>query len=239
MKIGSTRFLWAGGALLLALVVVVVLIAVDDPAEEPVANSHVAAVRRVDKLLKGIPQYGLILGAEDAPVELVEFGDMQSPVCKRYAERVLPPIIKGPVRSGEVKISFRSFAMFGPQSSSAGAAALAAGEEAHGWNYLELFYRNQRKERSADENEEFLSAVATAAGVRHMALWHKRRKLVAFEIEYNTEAVHRLGLGKPPAFAIRGPASNGLDILGRPPSTAALEAAIEKASAPGSSSASS
>lgn len=217
---------------MLAIAAIVFLTMVDDRAKKPVAMIHVKTAPRIDRLLKGIPQYGLILGAEDAPVELAEFGDFQSARCKRYAERILPSIIAGPVRSGEVKIAFRSVDLLGPLSASAGAAALAAGEESRGWNYLELIYLNQNKGKSGDTDEELLGALARAAGVKHMESWRKRRKLVAFEIEHNTKAVRRLGFSDTPVFAIRGPGTKGFETLGRPKSTGELEVAIRKAGTP-------
>src|SRR4051812_19499591 len=150
----------AAGALFLAIVAVVVLIVVQSSSSKSGGDVHIEGANRVNRMLKGIPQYGLLLGDPKAPVELVEFGDLQCPVCRGYAEDILPPIIEGPVRKGKVKISFRNFTIIGPESASAGAAALAAGEESRGWNYLELFYRNQGEEDSGYADEDFLSAVA-------------------------------------------------------------------------------
>ena len=53
------------------------------------------------------PKNEMVLGHPKAPVELVEFGDLQCPVCKGFAEEILPPIIENQVKNGEVKIDFR------------------------------------------------------------------------------------------------------------------------------------
>ena len=58
----------------------------------------------------------------------------------------------------------------------AGAAALAAGEQGAGWNYLELFYRNQGEENSGYATDEFLTAVAKAAGVKNIATWKRNAR---------------------------------------------------------------
>ena len=89
-----------------------------------------------------------MLGDPKAKVELIEYGDLQCPVCKAYSEEVLPQIIENQVKKGKAKLIFRNFTIIGPQSAPAGAAALAAGAQGRGWNYLELFYRNQGKENS-------------------------------------------------------------------------------------------
>lgn len=215
---------WAAGAVFLAIVAVTVLIVVNSRGSG--GDLHIEGAREVNKMLRGIPQYGLLLGDENAPVELIEFGDLQCPVCKGYAEDILPPIIQRQVRKGQVKISFRNFAIIGPQSGPAGTAALAAGEEHLGWNYLEIFYRNQGEEDSGYADEDFLAAIAKAAGVKHMAQWKKRMELVAFEIEQTTNEAEKLGFTGTPSFAIRGPGTAGVETLGTPGSTEDLEEAI-------------
>ena len=75
-------------------------------------------------------------------------------------------MIETKVRNGEAKIDFRNFTIIGPQSVAAGAAALAAGEQGRGWNFLELFYRNQGVENSGYADDEFLDAMAKAPGSR-------------------------------------------------------------------------
>lgn len=64
-----------------------------------------------------------------AEMTLIEFGDLQCPVCKAYSEEVIPQIISGPVRDGEAKIEFRNFTIISQQSVPAGTAAVAAGEQ--------------------------------------------------------------------------------------------------------------
>lgn len=201
-----------------------------DPPHAGGKPPRITGAREVDRMLRGIPQYGLILGAEDAPVELVEFADLQCGVCRRYAERILPPIIKGPVRQGRVKLAYCNFVKLGDQSAAAGTAALAAGEESLGWNYLQLFYRNQGEEGSGYADEAFLRAVARAAGVKHMDFWDRRRKTSEFEPGATTELAHSLGLSGVPSFAIRGPGMESLKPLGTLATTRDIEKAIEEAS---------
>jgi protein-disulfide isomerase len=227
-----TRLLqMAAGAIFLAIAALAVLIVVGNSGRSAGGDpTHVKSSREVDRMLRGIPQYGLILGREDAPVELIEFGDLQCPVCRGYAEKILPPIIEGPVREGKVKIAYCNFVILGEQSAAAGAAALAAGEESRGWNYLELFYRNQGEEGSGYADEEFLRAIAKAAGVKHMDAWAKRRKTLDYEPGATTELARRLGFSGTPSFAIRGPGTDGLTPLGTLATTGDLEDAIEEAS---------
>ena len=100
---------------------------------------------------------------------MIEFGDLQCPVCKEYSETVIPKLISGPVRQGKARLEFRNYLIIGPQSVDAGAAAIAAGEQGRGWNYVEIFYRNQGVENSGYADDAFLESVARAAGVPDIA----------------------------------------------------------------------
>jgi protein-disulfide isomerase len=219
----------AAGAAFLVLAAILVLIVVNSTGGGGGGDLRITGAREVNKELKGIPQYGLILGDEEAPVELIEYGDLQCPHCKAYAEEILPPIIQTLVRSGRLKISFRNFPIIGPQSAEAGTAALSAGYVERGWNYLEIFYRNQGEEDSGYADQDFLEAVAKAAGVKNMAKWKEGLKTLAFEPEVTAEQAKELGFTGTPSFAITGPGTNGVETLGTPSSTEAFEEAIAQA----------
>ncbi len=227
-----TRMLQFGaGAVFLAIAVVVVLIVIQSSSSDGGGDTKLEEVSVVNDELSGIPQSGLVLGDPNAPVELIEFGDLQCPVCKSYAEEVLPPVIEGQVARGQAKIDFRNFTIIGPQSAPAGAAALAAGEQSRGWNYLDIFYRNQGEENSGYADDEFLTAVAEAAGVKDIAKWNKERKgaVLTKEVEETFSEARKLGFNGTPSFAIKGPSTNGMELLGTPSGAGELESAIEAA----------
>jgi protein-disulfide isomerase len=215
----------------LAIVVVAVLIVLS-ASQSDGGDTSLEGSAQVRQLLSGIPQRGTVLGSPDAKVRLVEFGDLQCPVCKGYAEEVLPPLIEGQVADGEAKVDFRNFTIIGPESTSAGAAAIAAGEQGRGWDFIELFYRNQGIEDSGYVTDSFLTAVAEGAGVPDIARWNsdRRGKRVLDEVARTTAEAEDLGLTGTPSFAVEGPATNGLETLGTPGNAAALESAIADAS---------
>ena len=109
-------------------------------------------------------------------------------------------------------------------------AAVGAGR-GRGWNYLELFYRNQGTENSGYADDEFLTAVAEAAGVTDIAAWNKARAgtKITGEVKKTTEEAERLGFTGTPSFAIRGPNTKGMELLGTPTSLGEFESAIEAA----------
>lgn len=223
---------FGAGAVFLVLAVVVVLIVVDAASNGSGGDTNLEEVGTVDSLLKGIPQEGLVLGKPSAPVELIEFGDLQCPICKAYSEEKLPQVIENQVRAGEAKIDFRNFTIISEESIPAGAAAIAAGAQGRGWNYIELFYRNQGEERSGYVTDEFMTAIAKGAGVKDIAQWNKERKnpQATKEVEKTFAEAQKFGFEGTPSFVIRGPSTNGVELLPTPESPEQLEEAIEKAS---------
>jgi protein-disulfide isomerase len=227
-----TRLLQFGaGAVFLVIVAVVVLIVVNSGGSSGGDATNLKEVSAVDSLVSGAPQNGMVLGKPDAKVELIEYGDLQCPVCKAYSEEILPQVIENKVDSGEAKIAFHNFTIIGEQSAPAGAAALAAGAQGRGWNYLELFYRNQGEENSGYADDEFLTAVAKGAGVKDIARWNKERNGAKFtkEVEETTAQAQKYGFTGTPSFAITGPGSNGTELLGTLTSPEEFEKAIEEA----------
>jgi protein-disulfide isomerase len=228
-----TRLLQFGaGAVFLVIVAVVVLIVANSGGSGGGDAANLKEVSEVDSLVSGVPQKRMVLGQPDAKVELIEFGDLQCPVCKGYSEEILPQVIENKVDNGETKIVFKNFTIIGEQSKPAGAAALAAGEQGRGWNYLELFYRNQGEENSGYADDEFLTAVAKAAGVKDIATWNKERESskLTGEVDETTAQAQRYGFSGTPSFAIKGPSTNGTELLGSLQAPEEFEKAIEEAS---------
>jgi protein-disulfide isomerase len=190
---------------------------------------HVADVRR---LLAGIPQHGMTLGEPGARATLVEFGDLKCPVCRAFSEDAIPQVIETQVRGGRARIEFRNFTIIDAESTPAAAAALAAGEQGRGWDFLELFYRNQGSETAHYVTDEFLTAVARKAGVANIARWNRERRSrrILAEVAATTDEAHRLGFEGTPSFAVEGPGTTGLEPKGFLESAGEIEDAVAAAS---------
>jgi protein-disulfide isomerase len=219
----------AAGAAFLAVAVVLVLIVVSASSSGSGGDTKLEGVSEVNRRLAGIPQHGMVLGNPSAPVEVVEFADLQCPYCKAFTEDQLLPIIETQVKKGEAKIAFHNFTIIGEQSLPAGAAALAAGEQGRGWNFVELFYENQGDENSGYADDEFLEAIAKGAGVPDIARWNKERKQLSAEVEATTAEAQELGFTGTPSLAIKGPGTDGLEPIDAQ-TTGDLEEAIKAAS---------
>jgi protein-disulfide isomerase len=223
----------AAGGVFLAIIVVVVVIIVAGSGGSSGGGAKPSGEQETEvaKLLKGIPQERNVLGKSTAPVTLIEYGDLQCPICKEYSEEILPPIIEEQVKNGEVKIVYRDYIIISEESIPAGEAALAAGEQGKGWSFIELFYRNQGEERSGYVTDAFIEGIAEGAGVPNMKKFNEERKSGKFkkEVEKTTEQAQTFGFTGTPSFAVEGPHSNGIELLFTPGSTEAILERIEKA----------
>jgi protein-disulfide isomerase len=235
----------AAGVFLAIIIVVVVIVVVSSGGgddSKPLTtttttasgkkHSSIAGKEETEKLLAGIPQKGMLLGKASAPVEVAEFGDLQCPFCKENAENVTPAVIENQVRNGEAKISFNQFIIIGPDSIPAGEAALAAGAQNKGWNYVELFYRNQGEENSGYVTEKFIETIGKEAGIPDLAKWNKERKSGKYkkDLEVQTKEAEKLKFGGTPSFAIKAAGAESREAISTPESSGGLEEAIEEAS---------
>jgi protein-disulfide isomerase len=210
-----------------ALIVVVFLVVTLSQSESGSGgDTKLENVGLVEEQLSGIPQHGTVLGEPSAKVTLIEFGDLQCPICKAFSEEVLPAVIAGSVRRGEAKIDFRNFTIISEQSVPAGAAAIAAGEQGRGWNYIDVFYRNQGEERSGYVTKAFLTAIAKGAKVPDLARWNRERrsKRVLREVSRTTREAEAHGFEGTPSFFVEGP--GGRESLATPESVEQIEAGI-------------
>lgn len=224
VKLGS-------GTAFLAIVAIAVLIVVGQSGSDGGDAESIAGVAEVRRELAGIPQRGMVLGDPGAAVTLVEYGDLQCPACKGFAEEVLPPVIASKVRGGDARLEFRNFTIIDEQSVDAAAAAVAAGEQGRGWHFVELFYKNQGIEATGYVTDEFLTAVARGAGVPEIGRWNEARQSarVLERVRAESAQAEELGLRGTPSFLVEGPSVEGLESLGTPSGPSALEAAIDRA----------
>jgi protein-disulfide isomerase len=146
-----------------ALIVVVAAIVASTGASEDAQPTRSAA--ETTRLYQGIPQDGITLGRQSAPVTLTEFADLQCPFCKEFSDRQMPEIVRDYVRTGQVKIVFRNLDFLGEDSVIAARFAGAAALQDRLFQFVEAFYAKQGAENSGYVTNDFLREVAADAGV--------------------------------------------------------------------------
>jgi protein-disulfide isomerase len=220
---------------LLALVVVAALIIVSQNngggGTGAGAGGDVADVSLVSKQLQGIQQNGTVLGDPKAKVSVIEYGDLQCPVCKEFSFQVAPGIISDIVRKGTATYEFRQWTIIGPpphqQSVAAAKAALAAGEQGRYWNFIELFYRNQGQEESGYVTDDFLTSIANAAGVKDIDKWNSDRSSSKWDsiLERDASEAQGFGFTGTPSILVEGP--GGRKAFATIPSVSQIDAAVK------------
>jgi len=220
-------FAGIGIACLAAVAVVVALVIASQSSDDSGGGNGASQADAVQSELAGVPQKGTVLGEGGAEVRIVEFGDLQCPACAQFSESVILDLIDGPVKAGDAQLEFKNFVIIGPDSEIAARAALAASEQDRYWEFVELFYRNQGLENSGYVTEEFLTDIATGAGVEDLDAWNASREDPKWDkriADTQSEAA-ALGLTGTPSVVVEGP--GGSENLGTPGSAGEVEAAIE------------
>jgi protein-disulfide isomerase len=194
-------------AAFLAVVAIAVLVVVSQSGSGSGGDASIEDTAAIDQQLQGLDQKGTTLGDPNAKVTIVEFGDLQCPVCRDYSLKVIPALIQDEVRPGTAKLEFRNWTIIGDDSVTAAKAALAAAEQGRYWSFVELFYRNQGTENSGYVTDDFLEAVAKGAGVADIDKWNTDRQDSSLdpEIAKVDGQAQSLGFSGTPSFLVEGP----------------------------------
>jgi protein-disulfide isomerase len=184
---------------------------------------------------QGIPQPGNVLGNANAPVTMVEYIDLQCPVCRQFETEVMPTIIERYVRPGKVKVEVRPIAFIGPDSESGRRAMIAAEPEGKAFNFSQILYFNQGAENSGWLDDSMIADAAVSVGLDPETILDTMNsqavadKAGVYDDQSRTDAVSgtpTIGIGKtggkPSYFQAGDP---GLTAL-----TAALDKAVASAS---------
>lgn len=167
-----TRLLQLGGILALAAVVVVAVVLLTGGGDDagttsagtraPAADQPVNGRAEIATQLKGIPQSGITLGDPGAPVTVVEFADLQCPVCAEFSNQVMPTLVRRYVKPGDVRVELRTLSFLGEDSVRMGKLAHAAAEQDRLFQFAELVYANQGAENSGYATDDYLRRIAGA-----------------------------------------------------------------------------
>jgi protein-disulfide isomerase len=235
------RLRMLGGVVLLVVAVVAVAIAISSggsSAPKTSGSSGSKAASTVDGLLAGIPQSGSTLGSPNAKVTVTEFGDLKCPVCKDFALGPESQIISNDVKSGKVKLVYRSLCTAtcaGPQPSvfaTQQAAAIAAGLQGKEWYYIELFYHLQGDETTSYVNSGFLDGLAKLVpglDYNKWALDFGQSSLKA-QVTADQNFATSKGYNSTPTLVVQGPKGTAQPIVGGGYPYSAYETAIRSVS---------
>ena len=153
-----------GAAVIVALLIVAAFAAFKltsgSDTKPPPAGVALPGAADVERLLKGVPQSGNVLGSPTAPVTLVEYVDLQCPYCQQFETQVMPNVIDRYVKTDKLKVEIRVLAFIGADSQTGQSAAIAAGNQGKEFNFTQLLYANQSGENTGWLSEDMVAAAA-------------------------------------------------------------------------------
>ena len=97
-----------------------------------------------------------VLGDNNAPITLVEFGDYQCHFCNVFFHTTKDKIVQKYVETGKVKIIFKDYNIIGPDSVNASYGAHCANEQELFWEYHDILYSNWTGENNGWASSENL-----------------------------------------------------------------------------------
>ena len=114
----------------------------------------------------------IALGSETATVTIIEIGDYQCEMCKRWFDTARPQIIENYVITGDVNLIFIDMPFLGNDSQHASAATYCADDQGKYWGYHEKLYQLQGHENDGWANADRLSAIAFGLDMDMELLMH-------------------------------------------------------------------
>jgi len=225
-------------AAIVVVAIVVILIATGGKSKSGLpknSSEKNATVTEVGNLIGGIPQSANVLGSPTAPVTLQYFGDLECPICREFTLGSLPTIIPKWVRTGKLKIEYRSLEtatrepeVFKTQQ----VAAYAAGKQNKAWYFIETFYHEQGEEDSGYVTESYLQNIASQVPGLNLSQWTADRSLpeLANQVEADKQAANNEGFTGTPSFLIghSGGAMSKLEYTSAPSDPTFVNEAVEK-----------
>ncbi|MGD9571315.1 MAG: DsbA family protein [Thermoleophilia bacterium] len=125
----------------------------------------IEGVAATQERFAGLQQSGNTVGNPDAPVEIIEYGDISCPACRAASESTIPELLDGPVADGTAKLTFRPIAFINASSERGALGAEAAAMQDAIWPFVEVLYKNQGPESEDWLTDAMMLDVATQLGL--------------------------------------------------------------------------
>ena len=196
-KSSTMKFIVIGTLVAVAIIVAFIFLNTKDEAVP-------TEVEQVD--VTGQPS----IGEEDAPVQIVEFGDFKCPSCKTWGEMIFPKLVEDYVETGDVKLSFVNVLFHGEESVLASIAAESVFERTPDiyWDFHHALYGAQPVE---DHDEAWVTPenvldIASAFPEIDQALLKEdmENQATIDSVKIDDELVEKTGVTMTPTVVING-----------------------------------
>ncbi|MCZ6613413.1 MAG: thioredoxin domain-containing protein [Thaumarchaeota archaeon] len=158
------------------------------------------------------------LGSDDAPITILEFGEYQCPSCGAFFRNTKAELVAKYVDTGIVKMYFRDYAYYGPDSTSASIAARCAGEQGKYWEFHDFAFSMQGPINSGWASPENLKGFAQAIELDTEAFNNcLDSDRYSDEVANSYADGFRRGVRGTPTFIIIGPDGREAKLVGAQP----------------------
>ncbi|MFJ4652978.1 DsbA family protein [Nocardia sp. NPDC088792] len=186
-----------------------------DQKAAPAAVETNPAYERLAKLARRDANDPMAQGRTDAPVVMVEYSDFQCPYCRLFGKTIEPDLVRRYVDAGVLRIEWRNFAIFGPESVESARASWAAGRQGKFWEFHKTLMENApEKKNTGALTPDRLADLAALAGVPDIAKFRADEASPASQqaVQADLDEGYNIGVSSTPAFLI-----NGRPVLGAQP----------------------
>ncbi len=151
------------------------------------------------------------IGEDDAPVQIIEFGDYKCPSCKAWSERVYPQLKKEFIDTGKVNLTYINTLFHGEESelaAKAGEAVYKQNPEAF-WDFHKKLFEAQPNQKHDQKwvTEDKVLEIAEES-VPSIELTQMREDLhsgaIAQEVQNDMDLVNEYGIQQTPTIMIDG-----------------------------------
>ncbi len=176
-------------------------------------------------LARRVPGDPMALGAVDAPVVMVMFSDYRCPFCAKFSRDTEQELVDEYVTTGTLRIEWRDYPIFGPESTLGAEAGRAAAAQGRFWEFNRAVFASAPERGHPELTPDLLEQFATEAGVGDIARFRTdiADPATASAVQSDLGQASSLGVPSTPAFVI-----NGNPVLGAQPLDD-FRAAIERA----------
>jgi protein-disulfide isomerase len=215
-----------------AAVVIIVVFAGGGSGSSSAGGTTLPDANVIKQQFAGIPQRGNTLGKASAPATMVEYIDLQCPICRAFETDTMPAILQRYVRTGKLRVEARPIAFIGQDSERGRQGMIAAEQQNRAFNFAQLLYFNQGPENGGWLDDSMVaSAAASIPGVDVNALQHAMGSSAVADKErtYDSQAQADNVSGTPAIYVGKTGGTLRPVSPGQAPDVATLSAAIDKA----------
>ena len=159
-----------------------------------------------------------VLGLETASVTIIEMGDYQCEMCKRWNDNTRPKIIENFIDTGKANLVFIDLPILGSDSLTAAEASYCANDQGKYWDYHVTLYNYQGHMNSGWASSDRLKAIAFNLDM-NMDEFEECLDSSKYEerIELNAKKAKSGGVNSTPTFVIVNSVGDQQKIIGAQP----------------------